>query len=109
MAAYQQAVLFKAGLPVRVATIKKDRGEIQYHEVYYALDLPLTFCEADHQDEYIRILDLTDPNVELCICGDLRRDHPNDGPCKHNKGDSQFDLTHGGADCLKYRPIKTGT
>lgn len=40
---------------------------------------------------------------ELCVCGDRRSDHPDDGPCRFNDGCS--DLTHGFKDCKRYRPV----
>ncbi len=41
-----------------------------------------------------------DPDDE-CACGDMRSDHPNNGPCRFNgRG---FDLCHGGQDCTRFR------
>lgn len=53
---------------------------------------------------------MTDPEVEAvaraehpldgCVCGDYRRDHPNNGPCNFNVYKS--DMTHGFKDCHKF-------
>lgn len=40
-------------------------------------------------------------NAEVCLCGDWRSDHPNDGPCRHNK---PGDLSHGFMDCTYFKP-----
>lgn len=41
-----------------------------------------------------------DPDDE-CVCGDRRRDHPNNGPCRFNGRGS--DLCHGWRDCTAFR------
>jgi hypothetical protein len=48
---------------------------------------------------------VTEHPEDTCECGDYRRDHPNNGPCRMNQRD--FDLCHGGRDCMSFRMAAT--
>jgi len=42
-----------------------------------------------------------DPRDE-CECGDFREDHKDGGgPCRYNS--NEFDLSHGGGNCMEFR------
>ena len=46
---------------------------------------------------------LSDPSLDMCECGDYRRDHKDGvGECIHNK---RGDLTHGMKNCEAFRPV----
>ena len=46
---------------------------------------------------------------ELCVCGDRRSDHPDDGPCRFNSHDGRSrDLTHGFEDCKRFQFVCDG-
>ena len=43
---------------------------------------------------------------EVCICGDPRLDHPNDGPCKYNKTWGHYIPDKKLNICERYRPLE---
>lgn len=45
---------------------------------------------------------LSDHALDVCHCGDYRRDHPNDGPCNFNQMGLRGGLTHGFIECLRF-------
>jgi len=44
---------------------------------------------------------------DMCVCGDWRSHHPNDGPCTFNG--PGFDMCHGGQDCMSFRSARAAS